>query len=138
MKKLYSVLAILCCMTFTALSQGPPQRPMAGVLEAMKRDFITRRLNLSPGESQRFWPIYDYYAADMRQAYKLYRAHNNEIELDENILSIKKKYSVEFLKALSPGKINDFFHAEKDFNAYVRKEIQRRQMQGRPIPSPGY
>jgi len=39
---------------------------------------------------------------------------------------------VEFLKAISPGKINDFFKAEIDFENFVKKELQRRQMERYP------
>ncbi len=124
-------------MVLPALSQSRPQVPTrAGIVEAMKRGFITQQLALSPEESQKFWPIYDYYSTEVRHAYGVYHAHRNEIELDEALLAIKKKYSIEFLKAISPGKINDFFLAEKDFNSYLRKEIQRRQMQGGHYPPP--
>ena len=44
------------------------------------------------------------------------------------MLNIRKKYSVEFLKAISPPKINDFFIAERDFNRLVQQEMNRRRM----------
>lgn len=132
MKKLFSVLVILCWLIPLAQSQVGPQRPPnAGVLETMKIGFITRRLTLTPAEAEKFWPIYGFYAGEVRQAYTVYRNDHNELELEEALLNIKKKYSVEFLKAISPGKINEFFRAEKDFNVYVQQEIRRRQMQNR-------
>ena len=97
----------------------------------MKINFITNRLHLTPQEAQRFWPIYRYYSAEKRQAYLVYRNNGNELERQETMLNIRKKYSVEFLKALSPGKINDFFKAENEFETTVILEIRRRQMQGR-------
>jgi hypothetical protein len=134
MKKLYSVLLILCWLGSSAQMQPGPERqkPMAGQLETMKIGFITNRLNLSPDEAQRFWPIYRLYSNEVRQAYQVYHNDHNELGLEETLLNIKKKYSVEFVKAISPGKINDFFRAEKDFNIIVQREAQRRQMQGRP------
>jgi hypothetical protein len=104
----------------------------------MKTGFITNRLQLTPEEAQKFWPIYNSYAREIRQAYFTYRSQQNanEIGLEESLLNIKKKYSVEFLKAISPPKINEFFRAEKDFNIFVQRELQRRQMQHRPYPAP--
>ena len=134
MKKLLSVLVILCWLSPSAYSQMGPKRPMAGVLETMKIGFITNRLALSPDEAQRFWPIYGEYTKEVRQVYAVYHTDRNELQLEENLLNIKKKYSVEFLKAIPPPKINDFFKAEKDFNVIVQREMQRRQMQGRPYP----
>jgi hypothetical protein len=135
MKKLFSVLAILCWLTPPAKSQGQPNRPMApGIVETMKIGFITTRLNLTPEEAQRFWPIYKLYSAEVRQAYAAYRNDHNEIGLEETLLNIKKKYSVEFVKAIPPPKINDFFRAEKDFNIMIQREMQRRQMESRRFP----
>lgn len=130
---------ILCWLALPAQSQGRLQRPGPGVLEAMKTGFITRRLELTPEEAQKFWPIYNGYAAELRQAYSNYRSNRNgsEIALEEALLNIKKKYSVEFLKAIPPPKINEFFRAEKDFNAFVQREMQRRQLQQqRAYPAP--
>jgi hypothetical protein len=133
MKKLFSVLVIFCWLTLPVHSQpGPePQGPAAGRLETMKINFITRRLNLTPQEAQRFWPIYRFYAAEKRQANVVYRNNGNELERQETMLNIRKKYSVAFVAAISPGKINDFFKAENEFETTVILEIRRRQMQGR-------
>ncbi|HWB91744.1 MAG TPA: hypothetical protein VG605_07830 [Puia sp.] len=97
----------------------------------MKIGFITNRLALTPEEAEHFWPIYRLYSGEVRQAYAIYHTNRNELSLEEALLNIKKKYSVEFLKAIPPPKINDFFKAEKDFNVIVQREMQRRQMQGR-------
>ena len=112
------------------MSQGGGGLKRQGVdIETWKSVFITRRLNLTTEEAQKFWPIYNSYSAEVRGAYFNYRSNNNEIQLDESLLNIRKKYSVEFTKALPFGKVNDFFRAEKDFNVLVLKEQQRRQMQ---------
>lgn len=133
MKKLISVFIVICWFAAPVLAQGGnPQRPNGGGLELLKIAFITKRLNLSTDEAQRFWPVYYQYAAEIRQAHEAYRMHKNELELDESILNIKKKYSPEFDKALSPDRTNQFFRAEKDFGGFVQKEMQRRQMQGGP------
>lgn len=137
MKKLFSVFVILCVLAMPAHAQvgPPPRQPNAGVLETYKIGFITNRLLLTPDEAQRFWPIYRLYANEVRQAWGVYRSDKNELQLEENLLNIKKKYSVEFLKAIPPPKINEFFRAEKDFNQIIQRELIRRREQGRgPYP----
>jgi len=129
MKKLFSVLVIFCWLALPAQSQDGPKRPM---LEAYKTAFITQRLNLSPEEAQKFWPIYNSYIGEVGQANAEYRRDGDELKHEEARLNIKKKYSVEFLKAISPGKINDFFKAEIDFDNFVKKELIRRQTQRYP------
>ena len=133
MKKLFPVLVMFCWLCLPARSQAPKQRPMAGLVEAYKTAFITQRLNLTTEEAQKFWPIYNSYIAEVRQVNITYHQDGNELHMEEGRLNIKKKYSVEFLKAISPGKINDFFKAEKDFDVIIRREMQRRQMQRRPF-----
>jgi hypothetical protein len=136
MKKLFSVFVILCWLSMPTHAQvgPPPRQPNPGVLETYKIGFITNRLLLTPEEAQRFWPLYRFYSGEVKQAYIMYRGDKNELQLEENLLNIKKKYSVEFLKAIPPPKINEFFIAEKDFQAFIQKEWQRRHMQGGPYP----
>ena len=132
MKKIISVLVILGWLITPGMAQVRQQQRQGGGLEAMKIAFITKRLDLSPEEAERFWPVYNKYAAEVRQAYLVYRDHQNELELDESLLNIRKKYSTEFSRALPPEKVNLFFRAERDFGGFVQKEMQRRQMQRRP------
>jgi hypothetical protein len=134
MKKIFSVLVILCWLTPSAFSQGQPQRPGAGGLESMKIGFITNRLNLTPEEAQKFWPIYRFYSNEKRQVYDQYRIDRNELGLHKGLVAVQEKYSVEFLKAISPGKINDFFRAEEDFDRFVQREAERRRIQSRRFP----
>jgi hypothetical protein len=133
MKKLFSVLSILCWLTLPARSQGP----WAGKLEAMKTTFITTRLQLTPQEAEKFWPIYNVYAAEAKQALADFRRNpnRNELQLEKTMLSIRERYSVEFLKAIPPPKINEFFLAERDFNRLVQQEAIRRR-NGLPVGPP--
>src|SRR5450432_844190 len=98
-------------------------------LYALKIAYITKQLDLSPEEAQKFWPIYNQYAEELKRARQdAVRNNKSEIELDESLLNIRKKYSVEFEKALSPQKIDIFFKSEKEFGNYVQKEMERRQL----------
>jgi hypothetical protein len=98
-------------------------------LEALKIAYITKKLDLSPEEAQRFWPVYNQYAAELRQA-RMDAVKNNqsEIELDEATLKIRKKYNAQFNQVLSPEKVNTFFRSEKEFGVFVQKEMERREL----------
>jgi len=98
-------------------------------LEALKIAYITKRLDLSPEEAQKFWPIYNQYAEELKRARQdAIRNNKSEIELDESLLNIRKKYSALFAQAISPQKIDIFFKSEKEFGAFVQKEMERRQL----------
>jgi hypothetical protein len=128
MKKLFSVLVFVSWLTLPARSQAP-KSDWQGQLDAMKTTFITTRLRLTPQEAEKFWPIYNLYDAEKKKAVFDFRHSQspNELQFEHTMLSIREKYAVEFLKAIPPVKINDFWLAEKDFNKLVQQEINRRR-----------
>src|SRR5665213_1742914 len=84
-------------------------------LEALKIAYITKKMDLSPEEAQKFWPIYNLYAAELRQTRQNATKNNqSEIDLDEAILGIRKKYNGQFNQVLSAEKVNTFFKSEKN------------------------
>lgn len=132
MKHFLNILFLICTLSFSLLAQesDPTQEADGSRIEALKIAYITKKLNLSPDEAQKFWPIYNKYANEMREVRRDQRRNNvSEIETEEKILKIRKKYNTEFSRALNPDKVNTFFRSEKDFGNFVRKELsERRQL----------
>ena len=117
---------LLTCFAFTFLI-GMAQN--GNQIYALKIAYITKRLDLSPDEAQKFWPIYNQYAEELKRTRQdAVRNSKNEIELDEALLNVRKKYSVLFGQALSPQKIDIFFKSEKEFGHFVQEEIRNRQL----------
>jgi hypothetical protein len=127
MKRLLPILFLICTLNlFSQQSQDPD----GSRIEALKIAYLTKKLNLSPEEAQRFWPVYNNYASELREARAEQRRNKaTEIETEEKILNIRKKYNKEFSNALSAEKVNTFFRSEKEFGNYVQKELsERRQL----------
>jgi len=98
-------------------------------IQTLKIGYLTRQMNLTPEEAQRFWPIYNKYSDDLIVATIDARKNNKpEIELEETVLNIRKRYNTEFMKVLPPDKVDTFWRAEKQFSNFVKKEIERRQL----------
>jgi|SRR5450432_283067 len=117
---------LLTCFAFTILI-GVAQNGRN--IEALKIAYITKRLDLSPEEAQKFWPIYNQYAEELKRTRQdAIRSSKSEIELDEAILNVRKKYSALFTQAISPQKIDVFFKSEKEFGHFVQEEIKNRQL----------
>lgn len=132
MKQLY-IIALLICSTLVSIGQeGPENRAVAGRLQAYKIAFLTQKLSLSPEEAQRFWPVYNQYQQEMRTARITKRSQkDSEIESEQKMLDIRKKYNSEFGKVLSAEKVNTLFRSEKEFGTIVQKELMdRRQQKG--------
>lgn len=123
MKLIFTILGMI--WVFTAGLQA--QQPRDGErLEALKIAYLTKKLNLTTEEAQRFWPVYNQYMADLKKV-RADERNGDEIEKDEKILAVRKKYQADFSKALSPERANDFFRAEKEFYGFVAKELQQRR-----------
>ncbi len=98
-------------------------------LQALKIAWLTQKLDLTPEEAQRFWPVYNKYTSEIK-AVRQEGAEKNStvIEVEDKVLAVRKKYNGEFLKVLSPEKVNTFFRLEVDFNKIVQRELQERRM----------
>jgi hypothetical protein len=79
------------------------------------------------------------YDSEVKRANYIFRRspNPNVLEHQKALLAIREKYAVEFLQAIPPAKINDFWLAEQDFNRFVQQEMNRRR-RGMPVgPPPG-
>ena len=122
---------------FSQQQEGDDQKA-GGRLEALKIAYLTKKLDLTTEEAQRFWPVYNKYTEEIHGVRKDQRQNNlTELEAEERILTIRKKYNSEFGRALTPEKANNFFRSEKEFGAFIQKELQQRrinnQLNRRPL-----
>lgn len=109
------------------ISNSPAQAPRAGErVEALKIAYLTKKLNLTTEEAQKFWPVYNQYMSELKKA-RFEGRSMDELEKDEKILEVRKKYLADFSKALSPARANEVFRYEKEFYNFVAKELQERR-----------
>jgi hypothetical protein len=123
MKKNIISCLFLCFCFYFCVAQ-PPKR--AARLEAIKVAFVTNALNLTEEEAQKFWPVFNKYTAEIKAA----RQANKEDELqkEEEVLAIRKKYKPEFKKILNDdARVNKIYSLEKDFINMLQKELKKRQ-----------
>lgn len=131
MKRIILILIIALGASVVTVAQDDDGKEGAGSrIEALKIAYLTKKLNLSTDEAQKFWPIYNQYVSEIRKT-RIDARQNKEGELptEEKLLNIRKKYNGEFGKALSSEKVNTFFKAEKEFGTGVQKELMERRMQ---------
>jgi len=133
MKRFYILIVFLFSICTAGFAQDDDDaKNDGGRLQAYKIAFLTKKLSLSPEEAQRFWPIYNQYENEIRSARQEFRQKKgSEIEIEEKILNIRKKYNNEFSKALTTEKVNTLFRSEKEFGNIVQKEMMERRQQNR-------
>jgi len=133
MKKIILIIVMALGISAVSLAQDENdagQKGNGSRIEALKIAYLTKKLNLSTEEAQKFWPIYNEYMGEIRKT-RLDARQNQEGEIgtEEKLLNIRKKYNGEFNKALSSEKVNTFFKAEKEFGTVLQKELMERRMQ---------
>ena len=114
-------------------------------VESFKIAFLTKRLDLTPDQAEKFWPIYNQYTYELktlreRNTKVLLNVYINietmsDIELNDivsqeltfrqNELDVTKKYIPQFKSVLPVRKVLKLFKAEEDF----KKELIKRMSQ---------
>jgi len=130
-------------------------------IESLHTAFITEKINLSPEEAKKFWPVYDQYHADL-EAIKKQRQDNrqminkaggidnmsdadvqklitSETDIQTRDLELRKSYIAKFEQVIPARKVAKFYIAEEEFKVYLLKQLSNRRgggggMNNRPQP----
>ena len=122
MKPFYLILLLIIMCGKESFAQEDPQAKQQRI-EALKTGFISQKLQLSPAESEKFWPLYYRYETELKEVHK--EANNMDvIDKDEKLLNIRKKYKSEFSNVLGPRRVNSLFRSENEFRAVLLRHIQ--------------
>jgi hypothetical protein len=103
-------------------------------VEVVKMAYLTRELNLTPQEAQNFWPVYNNYVNEIKQARDQYP--NDEVAFEKKVVEIKEHYQGNFKKVLgnSDERVNKVYTTDKKFNNTLRNELNRRQNFQQAVP----
>jgi hypothetical protein len=126
MKKYLLILFTLFTFSLANAQNGNGQR--IEKIQALKIAFITQRLDLTPAEAEKFWPIYNDYEHELNNL-RLNNRNGDVLDNEQKLLNIKKKYSPSFEKVLGPQKLNKFFNAEKEFRNILIKRLKTQRQQ---------
>jgi hypothetical protein len=124
-------IILIFILTFPMLVSAQDNVQRDNKLESLEIAYLTRELNLSPEEAQKFWPVYNKYAAEMKGTFRDKQNDPDVLNKQQKLLDIRKKYRNEFLKVLPPDRVNQVFTSEMKFREMVRRELQERQAQKR-------
>lgn len=145
MKKFLTILKNtgLLLLLLLAVQQAHPQQNRQSAhdqIEALRIAFISQQLNLSPEEAQRFWPVYNAYRSESESLQKSYAGQltaDQQLELEQRKLDLKRKYKPQFEAALGKEKLNELYNLEHKFQEKLKEireqRMQQRQTQGRPL-----
>ncbi len=147
------LIAALGVLAIPALAQEDdmplPEERMQEI-KSQKTAFLTQRMDLSPEEAQKFWPVYNQYDKEVDANRKEMREFHKTMKKDEEVteaeasaaidkelawrqkeLDIRKKYASEFKKTIGAKKTMSLGKAERDFNKELIKRVRDRMQDRR-------
>jgi hypothetical protein len=110
--------------------QPPPPRAMNKEqrqrLELFSIQFITKKLNLTPAEAEKFWPVYNEQKAASRNL--MQTAKEDEIAFQEAMLVIRKKFKKDLMPILkTEERVNLALKVDRELLNKMRNEMMRRK-----------
>lgn len=125
MKKIYTLLLFLFFHSYFCFSQTPDGDN--NKVEVVKMGYMTKDLDLTPEEAKSFWPVYNNYVNEIKQARNQYP--NDEVAFEKRVVEIKERYQGNFKKVLGNNsqRANKVYASEKQFNNALRTEVKNRQ-----------
>ena len=102
-------------------------------IEALKVAFISRELELTPEEAQKFWPIYNEYSKEMKT---IVADDQDVLDRDEKVLNLRKRYRDQFTKVIGEPRMNRLYNAEGKFRQLLIKSMRNQKAQKSNNPPP--
>lgn len=116
-------------------------------IEALKVGFITKELNLTSAEAEKFWPVYNEMDAKMKEIRQSCRKINQELkeseekisnddakkklntlfENDQKELDLKKEYSEKFIKIIGEKRTLKLLSLEHEFRRVLLERLKDRK-----------
>ena len=108
-------------------------------IEAIKVAFITKKLDLTTEEAQKFWPVYNNYKNELMVMMRKRREDRQKTDIDPNekinadltyesrMLDLKKKYKKLYLKVIPAEKVLLLYQAEREFREHLIKQLKHRK-----------
>jgi Skp family chaperone for outer membrane proteins len=96
-------------------------------VQALYVAYVTKELNLTSEEAQKFWPVHNQFENEMRAVKK----DLPELDREQAKLNIKKKYQSNFTSILGPQRFERFVRMRGAFQKRLIERLRKhRQNQG--------
>ena len=122
------MMIVALSLTSYVYAQDQPDPKEQEKIQALEIAFISRKLNLTTDEAQRFWPIYNEYKRDVRQVMIAQKNTSNRdiVDDEQRIIDVRKKYRDRFVGVIGQPRMNKFFQAEREFRGVLLNQLKNR------------
>jgi hypothetical protein len=97
-------------------------------IKALYVAYVTQQLQLTPEEAQKFWPIHTQFENDLKGV----KHDLPELEKQQAVLNIKKRYQENFNRVLGPNRCERFFRMDGEFKRKLIERIRNQRNNPRP------
>ncbi len=157
MKNLVIIWMLIAVLPAFSQNQERLDQEALDRIESAKIALITQRLDLTPEQAEKFWPIYREYSErqreiqrefqDLRRNYRPNTASEEEskalidkgLQIKEQMINLDKQYSDRMLTVINNRQLLRLREAEHDFRQELmrrlrqQREQQRDQFRDRPL-----
>lgn len=101
-------------------------------IKALYVAYISQELKLTEDEAQKFWPVHSQFDDEVRSV----KLDLSELDRQQNVLNIKKKYQDRFTRIIGSERTNSFFRNDAEFRKKLvdRLKNMRQQNNGKQRP----
>ncbi len=117
------ILSLVIFAGFAA--QAQPGNDRQEKVEALYVAYMTRELNLTEEDAQKFWPVHSQFDNEIRAL----RMESSELDRQQAVLNIKKKYQDRFTRILGATRTNDFFVKDGEFRKKLVERLKKMRQQ---------
>ncbi len=127
MKHILLFITLLTGSFSFAYAQGdePDAGKRAEKIQALYAAYMTQQLNLSEEEAQKFWPLHKQFDNDIKGIDQ----NIPELDRQQAILDVKKRYQERFTKILGNNRTDAFFRKDMEFRKKLVDTIRNRRQQ---------
>ena len=133
MKKILIISMILFSFTGAVFAQVPQEAvsKQQEKLQSLYVAYITQKLELTSAEAQEFWPVHN----DFDREIKGVDINLPELDREQRILDIKKRFEPRFTKILrSPKRVDMLYRSHGEWRRKLIERLRNRQNNQRPRP----
>lgn len=139
---LFYLLLLLMAMPAYAQKSGDTSYDKEK-LEKAKVAFITKRLDLTPGQAEKFWPLYNQFSENkkklmkemdhqLKEGEKLSNQQasaliDRKFEIEQKILDMEKAFQKNITKVISPVQALKLDDVNKDFARHIYRMQKRKK-----------
>lgn len=125
MKKIFILFGFITFATLLTQAQVADSERVGERIKSLEIGYITRQLQLTPEEAEKFWPVFHQYRKELKTTVAE-NVNADKLDREQKVLDVRKKYKKNFASVLNNERAERFYETEDKFKMLVRKEMNNR------------